>query len=141
MELFTSQAAESEVAAATNQEKRAILITKLIAGLKHYEQNPDDAAKAVISAKDAEISELKSQLTEALQGKDDAESAAQEAIDFANSKGSNAAQELTVTLAGKKYKIVFGVDGLTKEQLKDDTELCASLVKKGSAALVLQEGK
>jgi ribosomal protein S20 len=82
---------------------------------------------------------LKAALKTAEIAKEDAEAIAQDAIKKANETLSAAPKDLTVTVSKKKYKIAFAVDGLTKEELAQNGAKCAELVKKGSAALELQE--
>ncbi|MNL18434.1 hypothetical protein D3C87_1395780 [compost metagenome] len=42
-------------------------------------------------------------------------------------------------VSGKTVQILFGVDGLTKDELADDKERLALLVKSGSAAIKILE--
>lgn len=65
-----------------------------------------------------------------------AEELAQDAIAKANEALSEASQEgVFVTIEKEKFKINFGVEGFSKEELKDQKELLARLKKAGSGAL------
>lgn len=65
-----------------------------------------------------------------------AEEIANDAIAKANQALSEASSEGVVVTIGKaKYRINFGVEGFSKEELKDQKELLAKLVKAGSGAL------
>lgn len=66
----------------------------------------------------------------------DAESIAKDAVDKANEALANQKDEgVIVAVKGKKYRINFGVDGLTKEELKGNAAALEKLIKKGSSAL------
>lgn len=65
------------------------------------------------------------------------EKAAEEAIALANeSPAAEGQKDVTVTIKDKKYVVVFGVNGLTKEELAENKALCADMIKAGTAALV-----
>lgn len=66
---------------------------------------------------------------------DDAEAIAQDAIEKVNS--SESADDVTVSVDKKKYRINFGVEGFTKEELKNESDLLKKMIKSGTAALTL----
>lgn len=82
------------------------------------------AVKEAVKAKDDEIQMLTKRA-------DDAEKIAEDAVDKFNH-----AKHTLVTVDKKKYKIAFGVDGKTKEEVAADKTLLAKLIKNGSAAVV-----
>lgn len=98
-----------------------------------------EEAEAFITELSKECSELKTKLVAAEQAQAAAEEIASDAVKQANETLKIVPQELYVTVSKKKYKILFGVDGLTKEELKADTKKCELLIKRGSGAFELQE--
>ena len=64
-----------------------------------------------------------------------AKKVAQDAIQSANEAIEKADPNIYATVSGSKYKINFGVDGLSAEELKSDKTRLAKLVKIGSGAL------
>lgn len=90
-------------------------------------KNVKDLEKSVAD-KDAQIADLTKKAS-------DAETAAQDAIDKINN-GVNT-DTVDVTVDKRKYRINFGVDGKSKEDLKCDNKLLKKLIEKGSAAITL----
>lgn len=84
----------------------------------------DKAVKETVENKDKEIAALTKRA-------EDAEKIAEDAVEKFNSP-----DDIIVTIDKKKYKIAFGVEGKTKEELAEDKSLLAKLVKNGSAAIV-----
>lgn len=89
------------------------------------------AYDALVAAKNKEVEELKKQL-------DNAESVAKDAIEKVNA--GPATNDVFATVDKKKYKILFGVDGKTKQELAADSTALKRLVKIGSGAIELVEG-
>lgn len=94
----------------------------------------EEAQKAydglLVSKKD-----LDKKIIELTKRAEDAELAAKDAIEKINS--APVVEDYTVTVDKKKYRINFGVDGFTKEQLKDQADLLKKLVKIGSGSISL----
>lgn len=87
--------------------------------------NTAKAVKSVTEAKDKEIEALKKKIVEA-------EQVAKDAIDKVN----DPKPDYVKAKVGKStYKVNFGVDGKTPEQVAGDADLLARLVKIGSGAL------
>jgi len=84
----------------------------------------EEAVKAAVKSKDDEIAALTKRA-------EDAEKVAEDAVERVNS-GSN----IYVSFEKKKYKVVFGVDGKSKEEVAADKKLVKELIEKGSAAIV-----
>lgn len=83
----------------------------------------EKAVADAVKVKDDEIAALTKRAV-------DAEEVAKDAVEkIDNPKG------VTVTVDKVKYRIIFGVDGKSKEELAADKELLEKLIKKGSAAL------
>lgn len=80
--------------------------------------------KIQLELKDSELAEVKS--------------VAEDAIKKFNSKSG--VIDITAKVGKSTYRVNFGVDGKTKEQVADDSNLLAKLVKAGSGALTLLEG-
>ncbi|MEI2274729.1 hypothetical protein OHD16_21460 [Sphingobacterium sp. ML3W] len=80
--------------------------------------------KIQLELKDTEISEVKA--------------VAEDAIAKFNSK--TGIVDIRAKVGKSTYRVNFGVDGKTKEQVADDSNLLAKLVKAGSGALTLVEG-
>lgn len=146
MENTNSQALTAEFRVAKNNDQRTEIFMRAIAALSGFEQNPDEAFKGLLESKNQEVTTLSSQLAE----KDaeignlntqllDAQDIAKKAVVLANEKTVAGPKKPTVKVDGKKYEVVFGVDGLTKDELAADVEKCAVLIKKGSQALELKE--
>jgi len=68
----------------------------------------------------------------------DTEEIAKDAIAKYNEQPNHS--DVTVTVEKKKYKVLFGVDGLSKDELSVDNSKLKELVKGGSQALELVEG-
>jgi polyribonucleotide nucleotidyltransferase len=101
-------------------------------------ENLDDAL-AHIKKQDSVIIGLKEGIEQAIQDKQAAEDIAEDAISKANEIALTAPKETVVTIDKKKYKVLFGVDGLTIDELADDKTKLAKLVKIKSGALELVE--
>lgn len=98
-----------------------------------------EEAVAHIKSQDEVIVSLRDGIETAIQEKKAAEDIATDAINKANEVVLKAPKETTVTIDKKKYKILFAVDGLTKEELAEDKTKLARLVKIKSGALELLE--
>ena len=133
MDKLNSQTAEVAFKEAKNKDLLTALVLNLIASLKFHEENPDEAAKGVLEAKNTEIAGLNGQLERANQEILDAQQIAYDALKTAEDSGKP--KVLSVTIDKEKYEVLFGVDGLTKEELAADKEKCATLVSIGSGAL------
>lgn len=70
----------------------------------------------------------------------DAKKVAEEAIAQINEAPQVKTDEVFATVDKTKYKVVFGVDGLTKEEVAKDKELLKKLVKIGSGSLEIVGG-
>lgn len=98
-------------------------------------------AVAEATAAKAEVIKITKERDEAVKDAAEAQEIAKSAVEMANaSAASNKSTDITVKVGGVKYIVAFGVDGLSKEDLAKDTEKCAKLVKRGTAALVKAEG-
>lgn len=80
--------------------------------------------KIQLELKDSELAEVKA--------------VAEDAIKKFNSKSG--VIDITAKVGKNTYRVNFGVDGKTKEQVAEDSNLLAKLVKAGSGALTLLEG-
>lgn len=105
-----------------------------MAGFKTLEeaQKGYDSLLASKKETDKKNSDLIKSLTKRAE---DAELTAKDAIQKVNA--APVVNDNSVTIDKKKYRINFGVDGFTKEQLKDKPDLLAKLVKIGSGAITL----
>lgn len=100
-------------------------------------ENIEDAVAALNDEKKAH-DETKRLLEKEKKRADDAEKVATEAVEDANKVlATGKPSKPTVTVKGKKYEVKFGVDGLTKEELAQDTKKLEKLVSIGSGALKL----
>lgn len=99
-----------------------------------------EAAQAAYNQLKTEFDNQSVSLQNALNDKEIAETTALEAIQKANTSPEES-KKTTVKIGTDKYEIVFGVDGLTKEELAKDSKKLATMVKKGSAALIKMEDK
>lgn len=88
-----------------------------------------------ISVFENEIKTHKSEIEKITKRAEDAEKIANDAIEKVNAQP--ASDDVVVTIDKKKYQINFGVEGFTKVQLKEKSELLKKMVKNGSAALTL----
>lgn len=89
----------------------------------------------------AEAKEAKEIAKNAVAQAKEAEEFAKDAVAAANaSMAAVKSNDVTVKVGGATYKVAFGVDGLSKAELAKDTDKCAKLIKKGTAALVKVEG-
>lgn len=103
-----------------------------------------DQAKEQIATLTTENAQLKSTLEAANKDKEVAQNEAINAINKYNELANNSEPKedakLIVTVNKEKYKVLFGVDGKTKEEIANDAKECARLVKIGSGALEKLEG-
>lgn len=101
-----------------------------------------EAAQQAYDTLENEFSKYKSDTKVQLESKDqeiaDVKAVAQDAIAKFNSK--TGVIDITAKVGKSTYRVNFGVDGKTKEQVADDSSLLAKLVKAGSGALTLVEG-
>lgn len=134
---LNSQTAEVAFKEAKTKELLTALCLNLIASLRFHEENPDDAAKLVLDAKNAEIATLNGQVERGNQEILDAQQIAYDALKAAEDGGKP--KIVSVKVDKKEYEVLFGVEKLTKEELAADTEKCAALIAKGSGALKLLE--
>jgi len=98
---------------------------------KAYDALVADQPKAIekavadaVKVKDDEIAALTKRA-------EDAEEVAKDAVEKIDNPNG-----VTVTVDKVKYRIAFGVDGKSKEELAADQKLLKELIEKGSAALV-----
>lgn len=117
---------------ATTPELLAELIQALLATVEAYEQAPDLST---------EMDTLKGQLQQALKEKQAAEEIAKDAMEAVNKTLAALPKETFATHEKKKYKILFGVDGMSKEEIAKDKTKLARLVEIKSGAIQLQEDK
>jgi hypothetical protein len=99
-----------------------------------------EAANLENSNKDALIKDQEAQIATLTQGVLDAQKIATDAVAIANNTANATPGEVTIKVDKKTYIVNFGVDGLTKEEVSQDTDLVKRLVKIGSGALSLKEG-
>ncbi|WP_316743409.1 hypothetical protein [Pedobacter antarcticus] len=117
---------------ANTPELLAELLKALLSTIEFYESAPDQSGL---------IKDLQKKLDTAIQEKESAEEVANAALETANELLATVPQEIYATVEKKKYKVLFGVDGLTKEELVKDQVKLQRLIEIGSGALELQEGK
>jgi hypothetical protein len=98
-----------------------------------------EEAEAHIAKQDNAILSLKEEKEIALREKKDAQTVAEDLLSQISKLEEQVPKQLTVTVDKKKYEVLFGVDGLTKEELATDKALLAKLVKFNSGALKLLE--
>lgn len=98
-----------------------------------------EKALEVIKGYESENLELKDQLKNALKGKEEAESIATDATGRLSKLEETLPKKLTAKVDKKEYEVLFGVDGLSKEELAEDKKKLAELVKFGSSAIKLVE--
>lgn len=105
-----------------------------------FEKEKSDAKKA----KDGLIAELKSIKKELAAEKEahkattdellEAQKVATEALATFNSR-EKSSEDVIVKHGKKQYKVVYGVNGLTKEELAKNTELISEMLANGTSAL------
>ena len=87
------------------------------------------------------VSSLKLQLTSVTEERDAAKAVAEEATSQFNEQASLLPKKVTAKISGYTYEILYGVDGLTKEELAKEKDKLEVMLEKGSGALVKLEGK
>jgi hypothetical protein len=86
------------------------------------------------------IDQVIAERDEAVQRQQDAEAVADDAIAKASAAIAAAPKDYTTKIIGTgKVKVFFGVDGLTKDQLLDNSDKIVELIKKGSHAVQVVE--
>lgn len=83
---------------------------------------------------------LKNGLEKALKEKSDSDSIATDLLNKLQTIEDSLPKKVKAKVAGKSYEVIFGVDGLTKEELAGNKEKLEILVKSGSSAIKLLEG-
>lgn len=99
-----------------------------------YDKLKNDSSEKIKSL-ETEVSSHKKEVAKLNKRAEDAEAAALDAIEKVNSSANS--DDVTVTVDKKKYLINFGVEGLSKDELKENTDLLKKMIKNGSAALTL----
>lgn len=99
-----------------------------------------EAYTKLLAEKDALASSLKEKESELVSVKSELEVAKEVAQDAIQQINEGLSTDVIATVDKKKYKVLFGVDGLSKEELSKDQTSLKNLVKIGSGALELVEG-
>lgn len=126
----------AEVEADLAEEKKAHKATKeqLSKVEQAFEQN-DKAYKELLDKEKEAHETAKSNLEAAKNELEEVKKISKEAIDNANAQVKKLDKNVYGTVKGDKYVINFGVDGLSKEELKEDSKKLEKLVKIGSKAI------
>ncbi|HEY0177047.1 MAG TPA: hypothetical protein VGC08_11760 [Pedobacter sp.] len=139
MKILTLAQANELLKNATTPELQEALIKALLTALETYESQPDPASG--ITALNLKIESLSLELKKAILERDQAREIADDAMEQVNALAALTPSEKIVTVDKKKYKVLFGVDGLSKDELAKDTAKLKILIAKKSGALELQEDK
>lgn len=92
-----------------------------------------------ITGLDTQLAASKKATDAALKGKNDAEAIANDALAKLQKVEDLLPKKITGKVGTKNYEVIFGVDGLTKEELAKDKEKLALLAKSGSSAIKIIE--
>jgi len=100
-----------------------------------------EEAEAAYTGLKSKLAESEKAKVAAEKGQKEAEDIAKDALGKLKVVEDSIPKKLTAKVDGKTFEVIFGVDGLTKEELAKDKEKLAVLVKSGSSAIKLLEGK
>lgn len=139
MKILTFAQANELLKNATTPELQEALIKALLTALETYESQPDP--NSVIAELNLKVESLSVELKNAILERDQAHEIADDAMEQVNALAALTPSEKIVTVDKKKYKVLFGVDGLSKDELAKDTAKLKLLIAKKSGALELQEDK
>jgi hypothetical protein len=96
----------------------------------------EDAVKH-IGTLEVKVTKTEAALATAQKGQADAQAIAKDALSKLQAAEDALPKKLTAKVDGKTYEILFGVDGVKKEDLAKDKDKLAVLVKNGSSAIKL----
>jgi hypothetical protein len=94
-----------------------------------------EAAEKHIGTLEGKLTAAEKATEIALKDKENAEAIATDALNKLKIIEDSLPKKITAKVDGKTCEIVFGVDGLSKEELAKDKEKLAMLAKSGSSAI------